>query len=117
MTGIPQPAGRTSCWRRCGSASTARRTRRGCPAASSSGWRSPGRWSTARRCCWPTSRPARWTAPNGEQIGELLLDLNWSGQTLVIVTHNPGLAGRYASRMIDVADGRIASDAEVGAWR
>ena len=54
---------------------------------------------------------------NGEQIGELLLDLNRSGQTLVIVTHNPGLAERYASRTIEVADGRIASDAEVGAQR
>ena len=28
----------------------------------------------------------------GEEIGELLLDLNRSGQTLVLVTHNPELA-------------------------
>ena len=34
---------------------------------------------------------------NGEEIGELLLDLNRSGQTLVLVTHNPGLAARYAT--------------------
>jgi putative ABC transport system ATP-binding protein len=54
---------------------------------------------------------------NGEQIGALLLDLNRSGQTLVLVTHNPGLAARYASRMIEFADGRIASDTEVGARR
>jgi putative ABC transport system ATP-binding protein len=54
---------------------------------------------------------------NGEQIGELLLDLNRCGQTLVLVTHNPDLAARYASRTIQVADGRIASDAEVGARR
>jgi len=52
---------------------------------------------------------------NGEEIGELLLDLNRSGQTLVLVTHNPDLAARYASRTIQVADGRIASDVEVGA--
>jgi len=51
----------------------------------------------------------------GEEIGELLLDLNRSGQTLVLVTHNPDLAARYASRTIQVADGRIASDVEVGA--
>ena len=38
-------------------------TRAGCPAGSGSGWRSPGRWSTGPRCCWPTSRPARWTPP------------------------------------------------------
>jgi putative ABC transport system ATP-binding protein len=54
---------------------------------------------------------------NGEQIGALLLELNRSGQTLVLVTHNPDLAARYASRTIQVADGRIASDAEVGARR
>jgi putative ABC transport system ATP-binding protein len=54
---------------------------------------------------------------NGEQIGALLLDLNRSGQTLVLVTHNPDLAARYASRTIQVADGRIASDAGVGARR
>ena len=34
-----------------------------CPAASSSAWRSRGRSSPNRCCCWPTSRPARSTAP------------------------------------------------------
>jgi putative ABC transport system ATP-binding protein len=53
----------------------------------------------------------------GEEIGELLLDLNRSGQTLVLVTHNPDLAARYASRTIQVADGRIASDNDAGARR
>jgi putative ABC transport system ATP-binding protein len=52
---------------------------------------------------------------SGEQIGELLLDLNRSGQTLVVVTHNPALAARYASRTIEFADGQIAAGAEVGA--
>jgi putative ABC transport system ATP-binding protein len=47
---------------------------------------------------------------SGEQIGALLLDLNRSGQTLVLVTHNPGLAARYAHRTVHLADGRIASD-------
>jgi putative ABC transport system ATP-binding protein len=54
----------------------------------------------------------------GEQIGELLLDLNSSGQTLILVTHNPDLAARYARRVIEIVDGRIASDACVtGAHR
>ena len=53
----------------------------------------------------------------GELIGELLLDLNRSGQTLVVVTHNPGLAERYASRTIEFADGRIAVGAGAGALR
>ena len=48
---------------------------------------------------------------NGEAIGELLLDLNSSGQTLILVTHDPEVAARYARRVIQIVDGRIASDA------
>jgi putative ABC transport system ATP-binding protein len=44
----------------------------------------------------------------GEEIGELLLDLNRSGQTLVLVTHNPDLAARYASRTVRIVDGQLA---------
>jgi putative ABC transport system ATP-binding protein len=47
---------------------------------------------------------------NGEEIGELLLDLNSSGQTLILVTHSPDLAARYARRVIEVVDGAVASD-------
>ena len=32
-----------------------------CPVASGSGWLSPARWWETAACCWPTSRPARWT--------------------------------------------------------
>lgn len=46
----------------------------------------------------------------GRAIAQLLLDLNAAGQTLVIVTHNPELAERYASRVIRLADGRVISD-------
>ena len=46
----------------------------------------------------------------GRAIGQLLLDLNAAGQTLVIVTHNPELAERYATRVIQLADGRVTSD-------
>jgi putative ABC transport system ATP-binding protein len=46
----------------------------------------------------------------GEEIGALLLELNASGQTLMVVTHNPDLAARYTHRVITIADGRIASD-------
>jgi len=53
----------------------------------------------------------------GEEIGELLLDLNSSGQTLIVVTHNPDLAARYAARVIEIVDGRVASDAATGARR
>ena len=46
----------------------------------------------------------------GEEIGQLLLELNADGQTLVLVTHNPDLAGRYATRTVRLADGRVISD-------
>jgi putative ABC transport system ATP-binding protein len=46
----------------------------------------------------------------GEAIGQLLLDLNAGGQTLILVTHSPQLAARYARRTIHFLDGRIASE-------
>jgi putative ABC transport system ATP-binding protein len=50
----------------------------------------------------------------GESIAELLLDLNSSGQTLILVTHNPDLAARYAHRVVELVDGRVASDGARG---
>jgi putative ABC transport system ATP-binding protein len=44
----------------------------------------------------------------GEEIGQLLLELNRAGQTLVMVTHNPELAARYTQRAVHLRDGRIA---------
>jgi len=49
----------------------------------------------------------------GDEIGRLLLDLNAAGQTLIVVTHSPELAKRYARRVIRLADGRVASDSTV----
>jgi putative ABC transport system ATP-binding protein len=46
----------------------------------------------------------------GDQIGRLLLDLNASGQTLVLVTHDPALAARYAHRTVRLTDGAVTSD-------
>jgi putative ABC transport system ATP-binding protein len=45
----------------------------------------------------------------GQEIGQLLLELNRSGQTLVMVTHNPELAARYTHRAIHLLDCRIAA--------
>ena len=47
----------------------------------------------------------------GEEIGALLAGLHRSGLTLVLVTHNPDLAARYASRTIELVDGRVAGAA------
>ena len=53
----------------------------------------------------------------GEQIGDVLLDLNRAGHTMLLVTHNPDLAARYAARTVQLVDGRIASDVMNGARR
>jgi putative ABC transport system ATP-binding protein len=53
----------------------------------------------------------------GQEIGALLLDLNSSGQTLILITHHPDLAVRDASRVIEIVDGRAASGAAAGARR
>ncbi|MFI8458910.1 ABC transporter ATP-binding protein [Kitasatospora sp. NPDC085464] len=47
---------------------------------------------------------------SGEQVMDLLIDLNQIGQTLLIVTHDPDLATRCASRLVEVADGRVARE-------
>jgi putative ABC transport system ATP-binding protein len=47
---------------------------------------------------------------SGEMVGQLLLELNRTGQTLVLVTHSPELAARYAGRVVRLVDGRITSD-------
>ena len=43
----------------------------------------------------------------GQQIMEMLTGLNRKGRTIVVVTHDPGVA-RYARRIITVRDGRVA---------
>jgi putative ABC transport system ATP-binding protein len=48
---------------------------------------------------------------SGEQVMDLLLDLNQIGQTLLLVTHDEGLATRCASRLVEVVDGRVTSEA------
>ncbi|HHS14154.1 MAG TPA: ABC transporter ATP-binding protein [bacterium] len=47
----------------------------------------------------------------GYEIMALFQDLHAQGRTLVLVTHDAGLAG-YATRIIQIADGRITSDKE-----
>ncbi|HEY4462248.1 MAG TPA: ATP-binding cassette domain-containing protein, partial [Streptosporangiaceae bacterium] len=44
----------------------------------------------------------------GQEIGRLLRQLNAEGQTLVLVTHDPALAERYAARTVRLVDGQVA---------
>ena len=54
------------------------------------------------------SRRGRWTSASGHQIGALLRQLNIDGQTLVLVTHDAGLAQQYAARTVRIVDGQVA---------
>ena len=46
----------------------------------------------------------------GEDIGQLLQELNSAGQTMVLVTHNPDLARRYARRTVQIVDGKVTGN-------
>ncbi|MFE5097317.1 ABC transporter ATP-binding protein [Streptomyces sp. NPDC056638] len=52
---------------------------------------------------------------SGEQVMDLLIDLNQMGQTLLIVTHDPNLASRCASRLVEFADGKVARESALEA--
>jgi putative ABC transport system ATP-binding protein len=47
---------------------------------------------------------------SGEQVMDLLIDLNQIGQTLLLVTHEQNLAIRCASRVITLSDGNVVGD-------
>jgi putative ABC transport system ATP-binding protein len=47
----------------------------------------------------------------GEQVVDLLLDLNRQGQTLLLVTHDERLAARCATRLVEFRDGGIVREA------
>jgi putative ABC transport system ATP-binding protein len=47
---------------------------------------------------------------SGEQIMDLMAELNASGQTVLLVTHDAKLAARYARRVISLLDGEVVGD-------
>jgi putative ABC transport system ATP-binding protein len=53
----------------------------------------------------------------GRHIGELLVELNRAGQTMVLITHSPELASQYAGRIVRLADGMVVADAPAGVLR
>ena len=50
---------------------------------------------------------------SGDQVMDLLAQLHQQGQTIVLVTHDPKLATRYAARVISIMDGRVVDDARL----
>lgn len=47
---------------------------------------------------------------SGEQVLDLLRDLNRAGRTLILVTHDPALAAACTARHIRLHDGRVMGD-------
>jgi putative ABC transport system ATP-binding protein len=47
----------------------------------------------------------------------LLAEVNREGQTILMVTHDPKLAARYASRVISVIDGLVVDDVRLATTR
>ena len=50
---------------------------------------------------------------SGDQVLELLSELNRDGQTILLVTHDAKIATRHAARIISVVDGKIVDDARL----
>ncbi len=46
----------------------------------------------------------------GEQVMELLVGFNQRGQTVILATHDIELARRYARRIVQLQDGKLAAD-------
>ena len=80
------------------------------PEASGSASRSPAPSSGARRSCSRTSRPATSTAPPARRSWQLIRELNAAGATIVLITHDAGLADQLP-RQIRMLDGQVVSDA------
>jgi putative ABC transport system ATP-binding protein len=47
---------------------------------------------------------------SGEQVMDLLIDLNQIGQTLLMVTHDQQLATRCASKLVTLSDGKVVGE-------
>jgi putative ABC transport system ATP-binding protein len=52
---------------------------------------------------------------SGDEIMDLLEEINRSGQTIVLVTHDAKLAARCARRIVTLRDGRVVDDTQLSA--
>jgi len=53
----------------------------------------------------------------GDQVMEMLDELNSRGQTILLVTHDPKLATRHGRRVVTLRDGRVVDDTHLAAKR
>ena len=80
---------------------------RNCPAASGSAWLSRGRWPREPAIVLADEPTGALDSKLSAQVIDLMRDLNReSGQTFVIVTHDPAVAAQ-TERTIQLADGRV----------
>ena len=76
--------------------------------------KNPGR----QQPCWGSSFCTNLTQPTGaldqktgHEVLELLKEINKSGKTVIIVTHDEGIA-KMTDRIITISDGRIVGDSK-----
>ena len=76
--------------------------------------KNPGR----QQPCWGSLFCTNLTQPTGaldqktgHEVLELLKDINKSGKTVIIVTHDEGIA-KMTDRIITISDGRIVGDSK-----
>lgn len=50
---------------------------------------------------------------SGDQVMDVIEELNQGGQTVLLVTHDAKVAGRYAQRIISLRDGSVEDDARL----
>lgn len=50
---------------------------------------------------------------SGDQVMDVIEELNQGGQTVLLVTHDAKVAGRYAQRIVSLRDGSVEDDARL----
>ena len=64
-----------------------------------------------RTFCWRTSLPGALDSDTSVQVMDLLREVA-KDRLVIMVTHNPELAQQYATRTIELRDGKIQSDTD-----
>ncbi len=79
------------------------------PGESASASRSPGHWSHVRAILLADEPTGNLDSAAGAALLELLEELGAQGATIVVITHDTGLAARLP-RQVQVLDGQIVAD-------